>query len=272
VLNNADLYRARLVRSNLSDSQLQTCILTEAKLNRAYMPGSNLQHASLCSADLSGANLLLSNFSAANLESAGLIRAYLSDVNFTDVNLSNADLNGANLNRVNLDTTKVEGTLFEGNLGLSEQQKSELYDRGASIMPLASSVSPCFPGKNPEILHQFDEAKGDLKYRLLDLEEALQTFQEIILILQREVDDILGGQDTLRIFTEECDRFERTIELHQNEIFRQLDNKAAEELNEWMLQELSEELDDLHQQILKLSHYTELAHKVWINTSEQNSE
>jgi uncharacterized protein YjbI with pentapeptide repeats len=77
--------------------------------------------ANLRGANLSGANLMLANLSGANLMLANLSRA----------NLSDADLRGADLSDADLSGIQVEKTRFRHNLGITEELKKDLINRGA---------------------------------------------------------------------------------------------------------------------------------------------
>ena len=95
--------------------------LISGNLNGAFRILTNLIRANLSGANLSGANL-----SSANLSYAYLSYAYLSDAD-----LSNANLSYANLSGVNLSGAIVEHALFGGSVGLSEDMKRDLEQRGA---------------------------------------------------------------------------------------------------------------------------------------------
>jgi uncharacterized protein YjbI with pentapeptide repeats len=78
--------------------------------------GSNDYHADLSRADLRVADLRDANLRVANLRGADLRGADLSDAN-----LSDADLSGI----------QVEKTRFRNNLGITEELKKDLINRGA---------------------------------------------------------------------------------------------------------------------------------------------
>jgi Pentapeptide repeats (8 copies) len=263
-LNHADLHQAILLRTNLSDAQLQHCNLSEARLNRAYLSNANLQNANLHRADLSGAYVLYANFSGVSLQEAALIRAYLSNTNLDGADLSNADLNGTNLTSVALDNTIVDGAVFEANLGLSERQKSDLHERGASIMPLPLGSSPLFPNHEElKDLPPFREAQGDLTYRFLDWEEALEAFHEVINILKQECEVPQLEAEYERIKQEAAD--------DQRTLLNQLAKTANGDISEWLLWEFPQELDHLHRQICRLTYLTYSVHHCWIDRLEQSS-
>lgn len=253
-----------MLRVNLSDAILDNCNLSGARLNRAYMAGATLKNSDLTSADLSGSNALYVDFSNAILQEACLIRAYLSSANLNNVDLNHAILNGTNLTRVSFDTANVIGAVFESNLGLSERQKSELFERGASILPSPPNPNPLFPNDENLAVLSLGEAKGDLRYRFLDLEESLQALLEIIDILKQE-------RDVLNLELE-YKRFQKAIEDEQKALFEELETIANGDIQEWLSQEFTVELDNLHRQICTLSFRTYTAHSVWTGLlSEETS-
>ena len=97
---------------------------------------ADLSGADLSDADLSGADLRGTDLSGADLSGADLIGAFLSDADLSGADLRGADLRvadlrGARLIGADLSKTKVEKTLFGDNLGISEQMKRDLIQRGA---------------------------------------------------------------------------------------------------------------------------------------------
>ncbi|MDY7013286.1 MAG: pentapeptide repeat-containing protein [Cyanobacteriota bacterium] len=104
--NGSDLSHVKLNGANLQDVQLCGANLTEAKLCGAQLPGAKLSGATLGRANLTGADLV-----GADLRRADFSHAKLSDANF-----SNANVQGAN---------------FGGSIGLSEEAKLDLKNRGA---------------------------------------------------------------------------------------------------------------------------------------------
>jgi uncharacterized protein YjbI with pentapeptide repeats len=144
-LRPANLTGADLRRANLSDADLRRANLTGADLNGADLNGADLRRANLNGADLRRANLSGADLSGANLSTADindvhLIRyaptsddgAYFSRQNdLIHANLSDANLSGANLSGANLSGAVVEKALFRANLGLTEEMKFDLKQRGA---------------------------------------------------------------------------------------------------------------------------------------------
>jgi PAS domain S-box-containing protein len=94
---------------------------TRTNLSGAELSGSNLSGSNLSGADLSGANLSGADLSGANLSSTDLSGA----------NLTHTDLRGANLSHADLSSTDLEHALFGDNLGISEEIKLALKQRGA---------------------------------------------------------------------------------------------------------------------------------------------
>jgi uncharacterized protein YjbI with pentapeptide repeats len=62
---------------------------------------------------------------------ADLSRADLRDADLRDANLRGADLSDANLSDADLSGIQVEKTRFRNNLGITEELKKDLINRGA---------------------------------------------------------------------------------------------------------------------------------------------
>jgi len=164
-LNCADVSGANLSGANLSNTDFSDAIvenavfsnnlgisseLTQDLINRgarlenlagADLSGADLSGADLSGADLSGADLIDANLRGANLRGADLSGAYLSGANLRRADLSGAYLSGAYLSGANLidaylidadlsDVT-VKNAQFGDNLGITEDIKRELKQRGA---------------------------------------------------------------------------------------------------------------------------------------------
>nr|WP_322685673.1 pentapeptide repeat-containing protein [Nostoc sp. DedQUE07]MDZ8131951.1 pentapeptide repeat-containing protein [Nostoc sp. DedQUE07] len=106
----------QLSGADLSDADLSNADLSDAKLSGANLSSANLFSANLIYADLFSANLSGANLSGANLFSANLFSA----------NLSGANLSGADLKRA-----IVIRASFLGSIGLTEDMKHHLEQRGA---------------------------------------------------------------------------------------------------------------------------------------------
>lgn len=115
-LNGVQLGGANLTQTNFRGADLTDGDLSEA----------NLSYGRLAGADLSGAYLELANLSGADLH-----RASLALANLIGANLTGANLTEANLSKTNLSGAQVNGTLFRDSIGLSEESKQNLQQRGA---------------------------------------------------------------------------------------------------------------------------------------------
>ena len=125
-LRDADLRDADLSGANLSDANLRDANLSGANLSSAYLSGAYLSGAYLRGADINSANLLFANLSGADLSGANLSGADLSGADLIRANLIGANLIGANLSGI-----QVEKTRFSDNLGITEEKKKDLIQRGA---------------------------------------------------------------------------------------------------------------------------------------------
>jgi hypothetical protein len=81
--------------------------------------------------DLSGYDLSGYDLSGADLSGADLSGAKLISANLSGADLSGADLSDANLSDVNLSDASVSSTLFGSGIGLFDEQKQNLTERGA---------------------------------------------------------------------------------------------------------------------------------------------
>lgn len=115
-LNGVDLGGANLMRTNFRGADLTDAELTDANLNSANLGGVDLSGADLGNADLSHTNLHHASLALANLSGA---------------NLGGANLNGANFSNANLSGAKVKEARFSKNIGISEETKQHLLERGA---------------------------------------------------------------------------------------------------------------------------------------------
>jgi uncharacterized protein YjbI with pentapeptide repeats len=140
-LIGANLISTNLSGADLSGAYLRLAYLCYADLSGANLSGANLSGANLSGANLSGANLSGAYLSGANLSDANLSSVYLSGVYLSGADLSSANLSGANLRRANLSDANLSGadlsgadvekTQFGANLGLTEEMKLDLKQRGA---------------------------------------------------------------------------------------------------------------------------------------------
>ena len=135
-LIDANLSGADLRGANLSDATLRNANLSGADLSGANLSGADLSVADLSGADLSGADLSEADLFYANLSGADLIDAKLSVAKLSVADLSRADLSRADLSRAdlfyaNLEDAIVVNALFGGTVGLTEDMKRDLEQRGA---------------------------------------------------------------------------------------------------------------------------------------------
>ena len=122
------LYRARMVKIDLKNSDLSSAVLIGANLSAANLGcvpldskerrhcsdlrETDLRDANLSDADLSNANLSSADLSSAILSSADLSGANLSSAILTDANLYGADLSSAILTDANLYGADLSGAFF----------------------------------------------------------------------------------------------------------------------------------------------------------------
>lgn len=140
-LSNANLRNLDLIDANLSGADLSSADLRYANLRIADLGNANLTNADLRDANLSVAYLKCVNLQDADLRGANLNGANLHKANLNDANLNNADLGSTNLNganlcgasvkNANLSRANVKNARFKNNLGLSEELKQDLKQRGA---------------------------------------------------------------------------------------------------------------------------------------------
>ena len=109
------------LKLNLSDADL-----LGANLSDVDLLGVNLSDANLSDVDLSSANLSDAKLGGAKLCNANLRDAYLSDADLSDANLSDAYLSNAYLSGAT-----VTKAIFGSGIGLSEEEKQDLIERGA---------------------------------------------------------------------------------------------------------------------------------------------
>jgi|GEM_PF-2440451 len=87
----------------------------------------------LAGANLRGVNLRGVNLNHACLRGTNLQDADLSEANFRGADLRKADLRGADLSKADLSATQVKGARLGGNMGLLEETKLYMKERGAII-------------------------------------------------------------------------------------------------------------------------------------------
>ncbi len=137
-LSGADLSGADLRRANLSGADLRRANLRRANLSSAKLSRAKLYFADLRRADLRRADLIRAKLNGANLSGAYLNGAYLSVRksivrNLSGVNLSSVNLRGRKPIVRNLSGVIVGKAQFGANLGLTEERKLDLKQRGAIL-------------------------------------------------------------------------------------------------------------------------------------------
>lgn len=135
-----DLHGAKLSGVDLHGALLTECNFDEADLTQANLRGSNLKGASF-----KGANLSKADLSSADLEGASFINATLIDAifdsssyflstDFSNSILTRVSFPPANYNYAEFTGAIVDGATFPTAWGMSEETKSDLEKRGASII------------------------------------------------------------------------------------------------------------------------------------------
>ncbi len=151
-LSNIDLQGANLTEANLNGVNLNKSNLSDAYLIKISLFGADLIEANLIGSDLTKSVLMGSNLSKANFSGVNLCQANLTgcDLSYTDLswanltcaNLSNCNfyqailkrshLHKANLTNANFDRADVINAKLADNQGISDEQKNNLIQRGAS--------------------------------------------------------------------------------------------------------------------------------------------
>lgn len=122
--------------SSLCGTSLNGLDLNGANFSHTNLRGADFSDADLGDAKLSGAKLSGADFSGAYLANADLIQANLHRASLALANLSGANLSGANLSEANLSSANLSSAIvqkaqFGRNLGISEEAKLNLKQRGA---------------------------------------------------------------------------------------------------------------------------------------------
>lgn len=125
-LANIMLENVDLTGVNFTDADLRFANLCEAKLVNAKFLNTNLLGANIIHSDLENAKIM-----NANLGSATLYRSNLCLADLSGADLTLGYLKNASLIHTELDGADVRGAVFGKNLGLSEQGKDDLKERGA---------------------------------------------------------------------------------------------------------------------------------------------
>jgi uncharacterized protein YjbI with pentapeptide repeats len=125
-LRDVNLRGAKLISANLNGADLSGVELTRVELIGPNRSNTNLNSAKLIGANLSNANLSCVNLGSAKLIGANLCRADLRGADLFGAYLSDADLRGADLRGA--DVTNAQ---FGVGIGLSDEEKQDLIQRGA---------------------------------------------------------------------------------------------------------------------------------------------
>ena len=91
----------------------------------------DLRSAELAGLVLDGVNLIRANLTGAKLNGSSLVKADLIYAQLQDADLRNADLRGATLNKTNWAGARMEGCQLGVGVGLTDEQRQDLQDRGA---------------------------------------------------------------------------------------------------------------------------------------------
>jgi Pentapeptide repeats (8 copies) len=107
------------------------------------------------------------------LRSSNLISADLSYADFTDADLRNANLTEANLTNTSFIGANIKKARFGYNLGISQNMKLDLIERGAIFEDLPEEPSEYFPEEaledfSEEDLEDFPEESSNVELTYLD--------------------------------------------------------------------------------------------------------
>lgn len=97
----------QLIKSDLSNANLNTTILRNANLFASDLSGANASYT-----DFSLANLSFTNFTNASLKGANLQKADLTQANLTSTDMSYADLRGTILLNAHFEKTKLGNAIW----------------------------------------------------------------------------------------------------------------------------------------------------------------
>lgn len=95
----------------------------------------DLRGVELAGLVLDGANLIRANLTGAKLNGSRLVKADLIYAQLQDADLRDADLRGATLNKTSWAGAWVEGCRLGVGVGLTEEQRQDLQNRGALLEP-----------------------------------------------------------------------------------------------------------------------------------------
>ena len=95
----------------------------------------DLRGVELVGLALDGANLIRANLTGAKLNGSSLVKADLIRAQLQDADLRQTDLRGATLNKTSWAGTSVEGCRLGVGVGLTDEQRQDLQNRGACLEP-----------------------------------------------------------------------------------------------------------------------------------------
>ena len=181
--------------------------------------------------------------------------------------LQSADLGGANLTGVNMnDAASVAEARLDRTQGLDDNIRRQMQERSAV---LSVQQNPLSEQENFESSRWLHDARLDINYRYLDLEEAMKTLQSAFTYLENNFDDtqelriITDKQiDSIREFIDEfrqnLNRFKADIESSRKQLSSLFETMSVQELHKWTDEQLLNELKTLHKGVCDLRDYTAL--------------
>nr|WP_290223394.1 pentapeptide repeat-containing protein [Trichocoleus desertorum] len=95
----------------------------------------DLRGVELAGLALDGANLIRANLTGAKLKGSSLVKADLIYAQLQEADLRQADLRGATLNKTSWVGAEVEGCHLGVGVGLTDEQRQDLQERGALLEP-----------------------------------------------------------------------------------------------------------------------------------------
>jgi hypothetical protein len=136
---------------NLSEANIPRAVLSSTRMSNAYLIKADLSGANLSDADLSGANLSGAKLREADLSRANLMGAYLYDANLNGAPLFDANLRGADLREAHLIDAILMGAHLNGanlsgaDLRITALDGQEQLDEacGDAKLPPGLTLKPC---------------------------------------------------------------------------------------------------------------------------------
>lgn len=112
ITSGVDLRHAKLIYTDLSNTDLRGADLSSANLFGADLSNANVSEANLSNAVISNANFASTNFSNTKLTSSHLLNTNFFGSSLLNADLSNANLSNAHLFAVNLSAANFSSTVF----------------------------------------------------------------------------------------------------------------------------------------------------------------